>query len=123
MGQPVTLSDALILDARLVGERTHRSIAEQIEFWVQLGRAVEPRLGGSRAMALRRAGSIRPLAEQIATVNTPEGRQRVADYVRAQPFPHYEPEANRPGYLVRIEADGTRTAGHFVRRRFEPAEE
>jgi hypothetical protein len=41
MGQPVKLSDTLVLDARLVGEATERSIASQIEFWAKLGRAME----------------------------------------------------------------------------------
>ena len=35
------VSDALVLDARLMGEATQRSIAGQIEFWARLGRAVE----------------------------------------------------------------------------------
>ena len=32
MGQPVKLSDKLVLDARIVGETTERSIAGQVEF-------------------------------------------------------------------------------------------
>ena len=56
MGQPVKISDELILDARLTAEVADRSIAGQIEFWAQLGRAIEPLLEGSRALALRRAG-------------------------------------------------------------------
>ena len=45
MGQPVKVSDTLLLDARLMGEATHRSIAGQIEFWARLGRAVAALLG------------------------------------------------------------------------------
>lgn len=51
MSQPVRLSDELILDARLTAEIAERSIAGQIEFWAQLGRAIEPLLEGSRALA------------------------------------------------------------------------
>jgi hypothetical protein len=57
MSQPVKLSDEIVLDARLTAEIAERSIAGQIEFWAQLGRAIEPLLDGARAFALRRAGA------------------------------------------------------------------
>lgn len=118
MSQPVKLSDALVLDARRIGPLTERSIAGQIEFWAQLGRAVEPLLSGERALALRRAGDEQTLSELVASVDAPQGRQRVADLLATQPFPHYEPAAGRPGLLVRIEKDGTRSVGRFVRGAF-----
>ena len=87
MSQPVKLSDELVLDARLTAEITERSIAGQIEFWAQLGRAIEPLLEGSRALALRRAGSVVPLSECLASVGSGEGRRRVADYLDSRiPF-------------------------------------
>ncbi len=33
MSQPVKLSDALVLDARITGKLVERSIAGQVEFW------------------------------------------------------------------------------------------
>jgi hypothetical protein len=120
MGQPVKLSDALVLDARLTGELTERSMAGQIEFWACLGRAIEPLLEGDKTLALRRSGDIRRLSELLSSVDSPEGQRRVVDYLTEQPFPHYEPLAGRPGLLVRIEEDGTRTVGRFVNRQFEP---
>lgn len=122
MGQPVKLSDELVCDARLTAELSERSIAGQIEFWAQLGRSLEPLLRGDRALALRRAGETRPLSEAIAGADTDAGRQRLDDYLQAQPFPHFEPVADRPGVLRRIEEDGTETIGRFVRRVFEPLE-
>ena len=122
MSQPVKLSDELVLDARLTAELTERSIAGQIEFWAQLGRAIEPLLAGAKAMALRRAGAVVPLSESLATVDSPEGRKRVAAYLASRPFPHYEPVPDSAGLLVRIEADGTRTTGRFVGREFQAAE-
>jgi ParD-like antitoxin of type II bacterial toxin-antitoxin system len=119
MSQPVKLSDQLVLDARLTAEVANRSIAGQIEFWAQLGRAIEPLLDGARALALRRAGNVMPLSERLATIDTPAGRRRVAEYLDSRPFPHYEPAADGPGLLVRIEADGTRTLGRFVGRQFQ----
>ena len=118
MSQPVKLSDALILDARQTGAVAERSIAGQIEFWARLGRAVEPLLSGDRALALRRAGDAQPLSALIATVDTSEGRQRVADLLAALPFPHYEPAPGRAGFLVRIEENGQRSVGKFVQGTF-----
>ncbi len=123
MGRPVQLSNELILDARLVGEVAEKPIADQIEFWAQLGRAIDPLLDGSHALALARAVNVTALSEQIASVDSNEGRRRVAAIVRERPFPHFEPASDRPGHLVRIESDGTRTVGRFVQRRFQPADD
>ncbi len=117
MSQPVKVSDALVLDARLTGEVAERSIAGQIEFWARLGRAIEPLLRGDKALALRRAGDSKPLSECLRSVDSSEGRQRVAEHLKGRPYPHYEP-ADAPGLLVRIESNGTRTVGRFVNREF-----
>lgn len=122
MSQPVKLSDALVLDARLTSELSERSIAGQIEFWARLGKAIEPYLSGRSASELRRL-SEQPLSELLRTVPLAEGGQRLADYLQSRPFPHFEPAADRPGYLVRIEEDGTRTVGRFVQREFVVAVE
>jgi hypothetical protein len=117
MSQPVKVSDALVLDARLTGDVAERSIAGQIEFWARLGRAIEPLLRGDQALALRRSGDSKPLSECLRSVDSPEGRQRVAEHLKSRPYPHYEP-ADAPGLLVRIESNGRRTIGRFVNREF-----
>lgn len=122
MGQPVRIADNLILEARLVGEIENRSIAGQIEFWAHLGQALEPLLQGTQVWALRRAGRVKPLSACLESVDTEEGRRRVKDYLEQLPFPHYEPAPDRPGMLVRIEADGKRSTGRFVNRQFIPAD-
>jgi len=122
MSQPVKLSDELVLDARVTSKLADRSIARQIEHWAQLGRAIEPLLQGAQALALRRAGSARPLSECLESVDSPAGRGRVIEYLERQPFPHYEQAPDAPGLLVRIEADGTRTVGRFVNRQFQAAD-
>ena len=119
MSQPVKLSDALVFDARLAGEAFERSIAGQVEFWARLGRAIEPLLQGTQALALCRTAAARPLSACLETVDSPDGRRRVAEFLQTQPYPHYEPAADSPGLLVRIEANGTRTLGRFVSREFK----
>ena len=114
MSQTVDLSDELVDDARITAERADRSIGGQIEFWARLGRAVEPLLDGSRSLAPRRSEPIVPLSRLLATVDSPEGRQRVAEYLKSIQFPHFEAASSDPELLVRIEADGARTVGRFV---------
>src|SRR5271157_2130544 len=120
MSQPVKLSDALVLDARLAGEIVERSIAGQVEFWARLGRSVDLLLEGRQALALCRDAAARPLSECLDTVDSTEGRARVTAFLRGQPFPHYEPHPDRPGVLVRIVEDGRRTVGRFLNREFRP---
>jgi len=120
MGQPVKLSEKLVLDARLAGETFERSIAGQIEFWARLGRALEPLLGTDELMRLKRRGDVRSLGDSIRSVDSEAGRRRTDAYLAARPYPHFEP-ADRPGLLVKIDEDGTRTVGRFVNRAFVPA--
>jgi len=118
MSQPVKVSDTLVLDARLTGQVADRSIAGQIEFWARLGRAIEPLLRGDQALALCRSCDSRPLSECLRSVDSPEGRRRVAEHLKTQPYPHYEP-ADSPGLLTKIDSDGKRTLGSFVNRQFQ----
>jgi len=111
MSQPVKLSDALVLDARLTGEVLQRSIAGQIEYWARLGRSVE-------VLELIKEKATTPLSELVATIGTPEGQRRVSEYLRTLPFPHFEAHPTEAGLLIRTEADGTRSVGRFVNRQF-----
>ena len=98
-----------------------RSIAGQVEFWARLGQAVEPFLQGRQVRALSQNAPASSPSACLESVDSPEGRQRVADFLRSQPHPHYEPAPRARGMLVRIEANGRRTVGRFVNRQFQPA--
>ena len=119
MGQPVKLSDQLVLDARIVGETAERSIAGQIEFWARLGRAIEPVLRTDDALRLKRRGEAAPLSACLGDVDTAPGRERVKAFLETRPYPHFEPAPGRPGLVVKIDEDGTRTIGRFVNRKFK----
>jgi len=121
MSQPVKLSDALVLDARIAADVQERSIAGQVEFWAKLGQTVEPLLGGQQMMALRKTSSVRSLYDALMSVETPEGKRRIAEVLARQPFPHYRQAESEPGMLVRVEEDGTETVGRFVNRTFVAA--
>lgn len=120
MGQPVKLSEKLVLDARLVGEASERSIAGQIEFWARLGRAVESVLRTDTVLRLKKRGEAVPLSTALNSVDTPSGHGRVREHLASLPYPHFEPAADRPGLIVKIDEDGTRTVGRFVNRQFRP---
>jgi hypothetical protein len=122
MSQPVKLSDALVLDARIAGEEQERSIARQVEFWAKLGRSLDLLLEGRQVQMLRRNAGVQPLSEALASVDTPAGRKRVADVLATQPYPHYKQYCGQPGLLIRIDENGTQTVGRFVNRVFVSAE-
>lgn len=119
VSQPVKLSDSLVLDARITGELVERSIAGQVEYWARLGRSIEQLLQGDQALALCRNAAARPLSECLNSVDSAKGRQRLKTYLENQPFPHYEAHPDIAGLLIRIDADGRRTAGRFVNRQFQ----
>ena len=120
MSQPVKVSDALLLDARVAGGLVERSIAGQIEFWAKIGRALEPLLRGDHMLALVRAGNVKPLSASLESVDSPAGRQRVTEHLKTLPYPHYAAATGSPGLLLRTDADGKRTVGKFINRQFQP---
>ncbi len=113
------LSDPLVLDARLAGKVLHRSIAGQVEFWADIGRAVEQLLLGPQVVALCRAAAAKPLSACLESVDSPEGRRRLGNFLQALPYPHYEPFPEGNGLLIRIDAAGKRSLGRFVNREFK----
>src|SRR5262249_6031984 len=103
-----------------MGQATQRSIAGQIEFWARLGRAIESLLRGDQVLALSKAGKAKPLSDCLKSIQSWKGRKRLADHLKPLPFPHYDPASGSAGLLVKIEANGTRTTGRFVNRKFQP---
>ncbi len=96
-----------------------RSIAGQIEFWARLGRAIETLLRGDQMLALCKAGKARPLSGCLESMDSAEGRYRLADHLKSLPYPHYEAVPGSAGLLIRIEANGKRITGRFVNRKFQ----
>ena len=58
------------------------------------------------------------LGEALRIVDTPEGRAKLKAFLESEPFPHFEAHPIVKGALVRIDRDGTRTAGRFMDRQF-----
>ncbi|MFT3868778.1 MAG: hypothetical protein QM715_09880 [Nibricoccus sp.] len=59
MKETIELSERLVKDAHAVGQISGRSVEDQIEFWIVLGRATEKALGSDRALTLiKRMGEL-----------------------------------------------------------------
>ncbi len=118
MGQPVKLSDALVMEARIAAEVMQRSIAGQVEFWASLGMRMERIMNGNQIMKEREKSVAEELSSAIQSVNLPEGRARLADYLAGTPYPHYRPHPDKARVFFREDADGTVTEGRFEGRNF-----
>jgi|HubBroStandDraft_4_1064222.scaffolds.fasta_scaffold1339366_1 hypothetical protein len=116
MGQPVKLSDALVMEARLVGEVMERSIAGQIEFWANLGRRMEQVMTGEQMLQHGKDGIAARLSEALENVNKPEGRARMQAYLETRPFPRFWAHPVLARVFIREEEGGTKTVGRFVGR-------
>jgi hypothetical protein len=136
MPQPVKLSDGLIEAARDAAPLAHRSLAAQVEHWAALGRAIEGSLTSEQSAVLKsavREPAVRPymsapdpahvLASALEHVVSPEFAAQVRASLGRQPGPKFGTHPDYPGYLVRHNADGTRTPGRMVNREFVPADE
>ena len=131
MGMPVKLSDELVKLARREAEATERSITAQIEHWAKLGRSVETALRYEDVLALKRGdGNLRSafsgaLTRQaiyhvLQNVAAATDRSELARTLK-QSRVVYQSDPSGSGSIVRIEPDGTRTAGRFEKRRFVAA--
>jgi len=62
------------------------------------------------------------LSDLLASVDSAAGRARLEAYLETSPFPHFRAVPGREGFLEKIEADGTREVGRFVRRKWRVAD-
>jgi hypothetical protein len=132
MPAPVKVSDSLLALAREEARAAHRSATAQIEHWATLGRAIEAMLAYRDVLALKRAGEALPIPAFVhrdevqavlANLVDDADREGVKARIRAAGAPLYAAEPDRPGRIVEIHADDTRSVGHVKGRRFVAAPE
>jgi hypothetical protein len=123
MGQPVKLSDALVMEARIAGEAMQRSIAGQVEFWASLGKEMERIMNGGQITRVREKSVAAQLSEALESVNKPEGRARLAEYLASKPYPRFVAHPTAKDVFIREDADGSRVEGRIVGREFVPLAE
>lgn len=71
------------------------------------------------ALALKKRGDALPLSACLEAVGATAGEKRLKAYLASLPSPRFE-AAGEPGLFIKIDADGTRTEGRFVKRAFRP---
>jgi len=123
MGQPVKLSDALVMEARIAGEAMQRSIAGQVEFWASLGKQMERIMTGGQISKLVQRVSSEELMKRLEEVDHPEGRARLDEYLKTTKFPRYWAHPEHFRTFIREEADGTKSVGRFEGRKWTPVDE
>ena len=124
---PVRLQDELMRSAALAGARQHRSAAQQIEYWASLGREVAALLDPDRLLAVQ-AGLARLRVEPVtvasvipeqvfAALEADRSSGVLANSVSSAPV-RYQACSSRPGYLERLDRDGSRSVGRFANGEF-----
>ncbi len=128
---PVRLQEDLMQSASLAGMRLHRSAAEQIEYWASLGRQVagfvDPDSLLEVATGLARL-KVEPIQAQpvapdavFAAVEA-DRRSGMLSKKATTAAIRYQASRTHPGYLERIDTNGTRTLGTFHDGVFTPCE-
>ena len=118
---PVRLQDDLMKSAKLTGELFHRSAAQQVEYWADIGRSVSKMIDPEQLISIRSGLSrinvepvyAKPVNPQEVFRNLEIKRENgtLAQQVTTNSF-KYQVSFTHPGYLERIE-NGTITIGRF----------
>lgn len=126
MKVPNEVVSELCNDQRPVTEETAQMMAQALgitaDFWLNAQRRSDlwDAMNITTLANAHKKKAPVPLSECLNTVETPEGRKRLKEYLESLPFPHFEQHPTVEHAFICIEADGTRTAGKFVNRDFMP---
>jgi len=119
---PVRLQDDLMQAAKLTGERFHRSSAEQIEYWADIGRKVstvlDPDILMSVAMGLSQV-KVEPIyghkinPDAVFKTLDDQRESGVLTQLVTGSAIKYQPSLEHPGYLEEIDQQGNVLVGKF----------
>lgn len=125
---PVRLESTLMEAASVAGSFLHRSAAEQIEYWADLGRKVSGLISPEDLLAIS-AGLVKITLEETAPVSAdPEAvfaaleRDRASGSLSgaiAAGQVRYQACRAHPGLLEQVHSDGTVVPGQFVDGEFQ----
>ena len=124
---PLRLDRELVRAADAVAKRHKRTVPRQIEYWAELGRAIEPLVDPTVLIALQEglarlvvemppSEPVRP-ADVFADLEHARNDGDLPMRVSSSPI-RYQASAAAPGYLEQIHPDGTKTVGRFRSGRF-----
>ncbi|WP_067864767.1 TA system antitoxin ParD family protein [Neptuniibacter marinus] len=127
---PLRLDANLVEQAKLSGKHLHRSTAEQIEYWADIGRSVSKVITPETLLQLY-AGLVKVKVEPVDGPTVDPDRlfdiledDRVAgclqDNITSSSL-KYQASAQYPGMLEQIALDGTVIVGQFENGKFTPS--
>jgi len=118
---PLRIDGNLIKEARASGEIFHRSIAQQLEHWATLGKALEAVLTLSSVEKLKKAKEPINVDDLLANANSPAGKKRTMALLAKKKGPLYGTKPGQPEILLQYRADGSKVAGQMVKGEFVAA--
>jgi len=129
---PVRLQDDLMQAAKLTGDRFHRSTAEQIEYWADIGRKVSKVLDPDTLLSIS-TGLTQVKVEPIYGTpidpddifNSLEAQRQQGTLTKAvtDSTIKYQSSLVHPGYLERIDQKGNVSVGQFKNGEFVTVDE
>ncbi len=129
---PVRLQDDLMQAAKLTGERFHRSTAEQIEYWADIGRKVSTVLDPDTLISIATGLTqinVEPIygkpidPDDVFKLLEAQRQQGTLTQAVTGSAIKYQSSLTQPGYLERIDQNGNVLVGQFEKGEFVSAEE
>ena len=129
---PVRLQDDLMQAAKLTGERFHRSTAEQIEYWADIGRKVSTVLDPDTLISIKTGLTqvkVEPIygnpvdPDDVFNLLEAQRQQGTLSQTVTSSAIKYQSSLVHPGYLERIDQKGNVLVGQFKNGEFVSAEE
>lgn len=127
---PLRLEAELVRQATLAGKQLHRSTAEQIEHWADIGRQIASTLSPDSLLQVS-SGLARVKVEPVLTPGIdPDDLFNELEHLRdigevnvdlSHSSVQYQASVHYPGMLEQIAADGTIRVGHFKNGTFLPS--
>ena len=129
---PVRLQNDLMQAAKLTGERFHRSTAEQIEYWADIGRKVSTVLDPDTLISIATGLTqvkVEPIygkpidPDDVFNLLEAQRQQGTLTQTVTNSTIKYQSSLTQPGYLERIDQNGNVLVGQFENGEFVSAEE
>lgn len=128
---PVRLQEELMRSAALAGSLHQRSAAQQVEYWAALGRDVAGMLDPEQLLEVKtglarlklepvRVARVDP-EQVVAALEVARGNGSLSASVSFADV-RYQASSCHPGYLERINSDGSRSTGSFSGGVFHPCD-
>jgi hypothetical protein len=118
---PLRVDGALINEARASGNIFHRSIAQQVEHWATLGKALEAVLTVPSIAKIKSAQKPADLGHLLARASSPAGKKKTLALLAKKKGALYGGKPNHPDVLLQYAKDGRQIAGRMVNGAFVPA--